>query len=115
MFQKLLSRHVQPHLFFRNPQGTAADIQKLAMIKVDKMLRDQNMDARVLMTVHDELLLEVRSVDGNSDEMRAVKLVVKEGMSTAAGKHMPDVKLQVKVFQGDNWKEISEKKGRSPK
>lgn len=115
IFGTCSSQNIQPHPDFLNPQGSAADIQKMAMIKVDQMLRDKNMDARVLMTVHDELLLEVRSIGGNTDEVRAVKHLLKEGMSTAAGKHMPDVKLEVKVFAGDNWMQISEKKGRSSK
>ena len=78
-------------------QGTAADIIKRAMIKVESWLNDSSLDARVIMQVHDELVLEVRE-----DQIDAVTKGLKEHMAQAAEL---DVPLVVEVGVGDNWDE----------
>ncbi|UJJ33010.1 DNA polymerase I [Halopseudomonas maritima] len=78
-------------------QGTAADIIKRAMIKVESWLNDSSLDARVIMQVHDELVLEVRE-----DQIDAVTQGLKEHMAQAAEL---DVPLVVEVGVGDNWDE----------
>ena len=59
-------------------QGTAADIIKLAMIRVHRRLRDEGRAARLVLQIHDELLLEVPEV-----EVAAVKQLVREEMINA--------------------------------
>jgi DNA polymerase-1 len=78
-------------------QGTAADIIKRAMIRVDDWLEDGDADARVVMQVHDELVLEVAE-----GEAEAVSDRVCELMASAA---KLDVELLVEAGIGDNWDE----------
>ena len=78
-------------------QGTAADIMKIAMITVDRKLREGNFKSRIVLQVHDELLLEV-----HEDEFEAVKTIVSESMSNAASLK---VKLEIGVESGKNWLE----------
>ena len=78
-------------------QGTAADIIKLAMINVDNWLRNQKLKSRMIMQVHDELVLEVPE-----SEHRQVIIGIKECMENAASLQ---VKLVVDVGVGDNWDE----------
>lgn len=78
-------------------QGTAADIIKIAMIQVDKWLHDEKIDARMIMQVHDELVLEV--ADGSVDQ---VTTGISEIMSEAADLKVP---LEVEVGSGSNWQE----------
>ena len=76
-------------------QGTAADIIKIAMIRLAARLRDEGFRARMLLQVHDELLLEVPR-----DEVARLAPVVRETMESA----MPlDVPLTVDVKVGDDW------------
>jgi len=76
-------------------QGTAADIMKLAMIAVDRRLRDGGFAAKVLLQVHDELLLEVPA-----EEVSAVSELVKQAMESVAELAVP---LECEVHVGDNW------------
>jgi len=78
-------------------QGTAADIIKKAMLLVDDWLRDDNIDARVIMQVHDELVLEVPA--GESDDIGEK---IKERMIAAATLSVP---LEVDVGVGNSWEE----------
>lgn len=79
-------------------QGTAADIMKIALIAVHERLRADGHQARVLLQVHDELLLEVPH-----DEVDEVtKLVVDE--MARAGSNL-DVPLEVNAATGNNWRE----------
>jgi DNA polymerase I len=80
-------------------QGTAADIIKIAMIRLDRRLRDGGSASRLLLQVHDELLLEVPR-----DELDATVPLVRETMETA----LPlDVPLDVDVKVGDDWEEMA--------
>ena len=78
-------------------QGTAADIIKLAMINVDNWLRSNKLKSRMIMQVHDELVLEVPE-----SEHHEVICGIKECMENAASLQ---VKLVVDVGVGDNWDE----------
>jgi DNA polymerase I len=78
-------------------QGTAADIIKLAMINIDKALSASDMDAKMILQVHDELIFEV--AEKNCEAL--VKLV-KELMQSAAKLTVP---LIVDVGTGHNWDE----------
>jgi DNA polymerase-1 len=78
-------------------QGTAADILKRAMIDVDAALRREHTRARMILTVHDELLFEAPAADAD-----AVAAVVKRAMADAVRLRVP---LDVDVGVGVNWKE----------
>ena len=78
-------------------QGTAADIIKIAMIKVDAWLARSGFDAKVIMQVHDELVLEVKC-----EEVKQVSEGLKKEMSKAAELATP---LVVEVGIGDSWEE----------
>ncbi|MBL4607540.1 MAG: DNA polymerase I, partial [Pseudomonadales bacterium] len=78
-------------------QGTAADIIKRAMLSVDVYLTNSGADARVIMQVHDELVLEVAE-----DQVEEVQREIIAAMAGAADLAVP---LQVDVGVGDNWDE----------
>ncbi|MCP8900021.1 DNA polymerase I [Gilvimarinus xylanilyticus] len=78
-------------------QGTAADIIKLAMVTVAHWLNDSELDARIVMQVHDELVLEVAE-----DQVDAVREGLIERMSQAAELAVP---LIVEAEVGDSWDE----------
>ncbi len=78
-------------------QGTAADIIKLAMIEVDRWISNTGIDARVILQVHDELVLEVAE-----DAVERVRLGLKDTMESAAVLSVP---LAVDVGVGHNWDE----------
>ncbi|WP_116368452.1 DNA polymerase I [Parahaliea mediterranea] len=78
-------------------QGSAADIIKKAMLAVDAWLREEGADARLIMQVHDELVLEVAR-----DKVDAISARVCELMSGAASLAVP---LLVEAGVGDNWDE----------
>jgi DNA polymerase I len=101
-----------PELLSRNPalrqgaermavntpiQGTAADVIKIAMIRVDAALARERLDARLLLQVHDELVLEV----AEADAPRLAGLLRRE-MAGAANLAVP---LDVDVGQGRSWAE----------
>ncbi|MCY1377983.1 DNA polymerase I [compost metagenome] len=78
-------------------QGTAADIMKRAMVAVDNWLQESGLDVRVILQVHDELVLEIREdlVDQVSGQIRTLM----------GGAAELDVPLVVEVGVGDNWDE----------
>lgn len=76
-------------------QGTAADIIKAAMIDVDRWLLKEKLDARIMMQVHDELVLEVAE-----SQLASVRDGIVERMSKAADLKVP---LLVEAGVGDNW------------
>lgn len=80
-------------------QGAAADLIKLAMIRVDRKLKETSSNARMLLQVHDELLFEVP--EGEHEELGAL---VKAAME-AAGEL--DVPLIADVKHGANWRDMS--------
>ena len=76
-------------------QGSAADIIKVAMVGVDRALREAGLSSRLLLQVHDELLLEVAP-----GEREAVEALVRERMG---GAYPLDVPLEVSVGCGPTW------------
>jgi DNA polymerase-1 len=80
-------------------QGSAADILKLAMIKVDRALDDTGVDAIMVLTVHDELVFDVAgpAVESSTD-------VVREAMESAYELTVP---LKVEMGWGSNWAEAA--------
>ena len=78
-------------------QGTAADIMKISMINVRDSLIKNNLKSRILIQVHDELLLEVKK-----DEKEKACQILKEEMENACKLSVP---LTVELNVGDNWYE----------
>ena len=78
-------------------QGTAADIIKIAMIRVEQALKEQNLESRLILQVHDELLIEAKE-----DEVEAVKAILEREMKGAANLAVP---LEIDVHTGTNWYE----------
>ncbi|MCI8342031.1 MAG: DNA polymerase I [Firmicutes bacterium] len=78
-------------------QGSAADIIKIAMIKVDKALRDRKLKSRLILQVHDELLVEA-----HRDEVEEVSALLKENMENAVNLSVPMI---AKVNTGESWYE----------
>ena len=79
-------------------QGTAADIIKIAMINLHQALREQGLAGRMILQVHDELVLEVPDA-----EVKATEQLVREVMQNA---YPMDVPLKVDAHAGDNWGEL---------
>ena len=78
-------------------QGTAADIIKIAMINIHRRLRDENLKTRMLLQVHDEIILEVAQ-----GERETAQRILIEEMSGAAQLSVP---LDVQVGWGKSWQE----------
>ena len=78
-------------------QGTAADIIKVAMIQVDKRLKEENLKSRLILQVHDELLIET-----HKSEIEQVKRILEEEMHKAANLQVP---LDIDMNCGENWYE----------
>ena len=81
-------------------QGTAADIIKIAMVHVFRRLREEKLDAKLILQVHDELLIEV----AQADKKRAAEILRQE-MEHAASLRVP---LVADVSEGANWYEAKE-------
>ena len=79
-------------------QGTAADLIKLAMIRIDQELRERRLKSKMLLQVHDELVFEVPE-----DEIEAMKKLVVDEMENV---HKLKVPLQVDVGVGKNWRDL---------
>lgn len=78
-------------------QGSAADVVKLAMIKIDKELDAQNLKTKMLLQVHDELVFE-----SPAEEIEAASALIKKEMESALETQVP---LLVEVGVGNNWLE----------
>lgn len=79
-------------------QGTAADIIKIAMNNVNKELKARNMESRLILQVHDELLIEAKI-----EEVDEAKEILITEMKNAADLHVP---LEVEVSTGMDWYEV---------
>ena len=76
-------------------QGTAADVMKLAMIGVDTEFENQKLKSRIVLQVHDEILIECKI-----GEEEKVKKILKKQMTDAFGF---EVKLEIDIKEGNNW------------
>ena len=79
-------------------QGTAADIMKIAMIKVFDRLREEKLDAKLILQIHDELLIECKE-----EQKQQVKQILKDSMEQAV---TLDIPLEVEVSEAGNWYEV---------
>ncbi|MDF2872675.1 MAG: polA, partial [Anaerocolumna sp.] len=78
-------------------QGTAADIIKIAMLRVNDRLKELKLRSRLILQIHDELLIEA-----HKDEIDEVRELLKEEMQSSASLLVP---LEVDVNEGSNWYE----------
>ncbi|MFT6604467.1 MAG: DNA polymerase-1 [Bacteriovoracaceae bacterium] len=76
-------------------QGTAADILKIAMIKIDSEIKEKKLKSKMLLQVHDELIFEVPE-----DELTVMKKLVVDGMENIVDLKVP---LKVDMGIGVNW------------
>ena len=81
-------------------QGAAADIIKIAMVRVYKKLREEDLDARLILQVHDELIIEA----AEKDKDRAEK-ILKDEMENAVKLAVP---MTVDVNSGRSWYEAKD-------
>jgi DNA polymerase-1 len=80
-------------------QGTAADIMKIAMLAVDRALHEQQLQARMIMQVHDELVFEVPE-----GEVPALAALLRHGMATVPAQRLGlRVPLEIDIGIGHNW------------
>lgn len=79
-------------------QGTAADIMKIAMVEVNKRLEEEKLNAKLILQIHDELLIECKI-----EEKEEVKKILKESMENAVKLSIP---LEVEVSEADNWYDV---------
>ena len=78
-------------------QGTAADMIKLAMVRIQKAITDQKLQSRMLLQVHDELIFDMAPKEENQ-----LKEIVSEGMIGALELACP---IEIEMGIGDNWLE----------
>ena len=78
-------------------QGTAADIIKIAMVRVNMKLKELGLKSQLILQIHDELLIETAE-----DEIDTVKKLLVDEMMNAADMSVP---LEVGVATGMNWYE----------
>jgi DNA polymerase-1 len=79
-------------------QGTAADLIKMAMIRIDAAMRDQKLKSRMLLQVHDELVFEVAK-----EELDTMRTLVRDYMENVHALHVP---LLVEIGVGPNWRDL---------
>jgi len=79
-------------------QGSAADLMKLAMVRVDAALSDAKLDAQMLLQIHDELIFEVAGSD-----LSALAPLVREKMESASELSVP---IEVTLKTGSNWYDV---------
>ncbi len=78
-------------------QGTAADIIKIAMIRVEKRLEQETKDSKLLLQIHDELLIETTEAEKDT-----VKRILSEEMP---GAYDNGIRLEIEINEGKNWYE----------
>mgnify|MGYP003686713119 FL=1 len=76
-------------------QGSAADIIKLAMVNIHKKMLSQKMESKLLLQVHDELVLDMVK-----EEQKDLEKLVKQEMMEAVKFNVP---LEVEIGSGENW------------
>jgi DNA polymerase-1 len=92
-------RHFAERTAVNSPiQGTAADIIKIAMIGIQEALREERLSAKILLQVHDELVLEAPEA-----EVERTRTMVREQMESAAKLRVP---LRVGLNVANNWMDM---------
>ena len=92
-------RQVGERLAMNTPiQGSAADIIKIAMIKVYKAIKEKGLKSKLILQVHDELIINTYE-----DEKDTVKKLLTENMENA---YKLAVKLKADLNEGSNWYEL---------
>jgi DNA polymerase-1 len=92
-------RHFAERTAVNSPiQGTAADIIKIAMVRIHSVLKSRRLSAKILLQVHDELVLEVPEAEAD-----VTRNLVKQEMEGAAGLRVP---LKVELNVADNWMDM---------
>lgn len=94
-----LARSSSERIAINSPiQGTAADMIKLAMIKISKEIAARKMKSKLILQVHDELVFEVPK-----SELEEIKTIIEQGMKNA----IPSLKvpIEVSIGTGENWLE----------
>jgi DNA polymerase-1 len=76
-------------------QGTAADIIKIAMVKVHQRLKEEKLESRLILQVHDELIIETKKT-----ELEKVKVILKDEMEQAVSFSVP---IEVDMHEGNTW------------
>ena len=79
-------------------QGTAADIMKIAMVNLYKELKNQKLDAKIVLQIHDELMIECKE-----EECKKVEEILKQCMENAIKLSVP---LEVEVSCAHNWYDL---------
>ncbi|MFW5676765.1 MAG: DNA polymerase, partial [Acetivibrio ethanolgignens] len=78
-------------------QGTAADIIKIAMIRVNEILKERELESQLILQIHDELLIETKI-----EEIEEVRKILEDAMHNAAKLLVP---MEIDVNQGNSWYE----------
>ncbi|MFW5632541.1 MAG: DNA polymerase I, partial [Acetivibrio ethanolgignens] len=78
-------------------QGTAADIIKIAMIRVNEILKERKLESQLILQIHDELLIETKI-----EEIEEVRKILEDAMHNAAKLLVP---MEIDVNQGNSWYE----------
>jgi len=100
----LRSRNVHQRNFDRRNavntpiQGSAADLIKLAMIRIDRLIEHEGLRVKMLLQIHDELIFEVAEEEGEE-----AGGIIKDEMENVLSLRLP---LEVKIAMGKNWEEI---------
>ncbi|MBQ3053528.1 MAG: DNA polymerase I [Clostridia bacterium] len=93
---KFMERSFGQRVAMNTPiQGSAADIIKIAMVKVSKRLKEENLKSKLILQVHDELIIEAPN-----DEVKRVKSILKEEMENAVTLNVP---LIAETTIGNSW------------
>ena len=77
-------------------QGTAADLIKVAMVNIDRRMKAEGLESKMILQIHDELCF-----DAYKEEVDKLSLLVREEMMNAIG--TLSVPLEVSIGTGDNW------------
>ena len=96
--RRYMDQQLAARLAMNSPiQGTAADLIKIAMVRVHNRLKREGLQARLILQDHDELLIEAKE-----DEVEAVKAILEREMKGAANLAVP---LEIDMHTGTNWYE----------
>ncbi|MBE6138177.1 MAG: DNA polymerase I [Firmicutes bacterium] len=94
--ENYLIRNTGERIALNTPiQGTSADIIKKAMVEIDRIFKDKNLDCKMILQVHDELIFDV-----SKSEKNEVEKIVREVMEGVINLSVP---LKVDIESGENW------------